>query len=77
MAEVVLQLSEEAVEFLHDQVEQGAAASPSELVERAVAHLRRGEAALAAEIDVGLDELEAGKGMEVGDVEAWLSTLGR
>lgn len=85
MAEVVLQLSEEAVEFLHDQVEAGAAGNPSELVEQAVATLQRRELLrqrklerLRAALDAGEEDLAAGRYVDLtaDELEDWFARRG-
>jgi len=75
-----VQIDERLEAFVDEQVRSGAFRDRSEVVSRALDDMRRDEAKLAslkAKVQEGLDELDAGLGIEVDDVERWLEGLGR
>lgn len=84
MAEFVLQLSEEAAAFVHDRVEAGAAATPSDVVEQAVEQLRQREVLrqrkldrLNAAIQDGEDAIADGAYEDVpfDQIKTWMEQL--
>lgn len=80
MSKVAIHLDARAEAFVDEMVRSGAYPSPSDVIIHALDEMRRSDvelAALKAKIQEGLDELEAGFGIEVEDVELWLEGLGR
>ncbi len=73
-------LSDPFEAFVDDKVRSGDFQDRTAVVERGLSMLRDDDAKLQRlrdAIDEGLDELEAGLGIEVTDVRAWLDGLGR
>ncbi|MDZ4363678.1 type II toxin-antitoxin system ParD family antitoxin [Brevundimonas sp.] len=80
MASVMISLSPPLDAFVDDKVRSGAFRDRSDVVERALGLMRDGEARLKALgdcVDEGLDELDAGLGIEIADAKSWLNDLGR
>ncbi|MGV3580649.1 type II toxin-antitoxin system ParD family antitoxin [Brevundimonas sp.] len=80
MANVAVSLSDPFASFVDEKVRSGEFQSHTEVVEQALSLLQSDEEKLKRlrdAIQVGLDDFEAGRYVEVDDVEAWLNTLGR
>lgn len=80
MASVAVTLSDPFASFVDEKVRSGEFQSRTEVVEQALSLLQTDEEKLKRlrdAIQEGLDDFDAGRFIEVDDVEAWLNTLGR
>lgn len=80
MSTVSIQLDERMEAFVDEKVRSGAFRDRSEVLIKALGDMRQSDTqltALKAKIQLGLDELDAGFGIPVDDVEQWLNGLGR
>ncbi|WAC59121.1 type II toxin-antitoxin system ParD family antitoxin [Brevundimonas sp. SL130] len=80
MSTVSIQLDERMEAFVDEKVRSGAFRDRSEVLIKALGDMKQSDAqltALKAKIQQGLDELDAGFGIQVDDVEQWLNGLGR
>lgn len=84
MATRNINLTDTLDQFVDRQIQEGDFQNASEVVRAGLrllkAQAEEEEARLAglrAAIQVGLDELDRGEGIEVTDVAGWLDTLGR
>lgn len=80
MTTFAVNLSEQLESFVDKKVGSGAFRDRSAVIESALADMQQHDTqltALKAKIQDGLDELNAGLGVEVEDIEAWLDGLGR
>ena len=80
MRTVSLHLDDRLEAFVDQKVRSGQFDDQAAVVRRALDEMQRQDAkleALKAQIQEGLDELDAGLGIEVDDIEAWLDGLGR
>ncbi|GAW40798.1 hypothetical protein SH203_01198 [Brevundimonas sp. SH203] len=80
MTTFAVHLSEQLESFVDMKVGSGAFRDRSAVIESALADMLQQDTrltALKAKIQDGLDELDAGLGIEVDDIEAWLDSLGR
>lgn len=80
MTSVAISLSEPFAAFVDEKVRSGDFQDRTKVVERALSLLQDDDEKaqrLRDAIDEGLDELEAGLGIEVPDVAVWLNSLGR
>lgn len=79
MANVAVSLSDPFAAFVDEKVRSGEFQSRTEVVEQALSLLQTDEEKLKQlndAIQLGLDDLEAGRYIEVDDVRAWIETLG-
>ncbi len=75
-----VELSEQLEAFVDRQVGSGAFSDRSAVIQSALSDMLQQDTqltALKSKIQEGLDELDAGLGIEVEDIEAWLNGLGR
>lgn len=80
MSSMTIRLSPPLDDYVEEKVRSGDFRDRTEVVERALAQMREDDARLERlreAINEGLDELDAGLGIEVTDVRAWLDGLGR
>ena len=80
MASNAIQLSEPFDHFVEEKVRSGDFKDRTQVIERALTLMQDDDGKLERlrdAINVGLDELDAGLGIEVTDVKAWLDGLGR
>ncbi|NBB66031.1 type II toxin-antitoxin system ParD family antitoxin [Pseudomonas sp. ODNR1LW] len=80
MATLAIELDARLEAFVDRKVGSGAFRDHSEVIQQALADMAQNDAQLdilKAKIQEGLDELEAGHGIEVYDIERWLDGLGR
>ena len=80
MASKAIKLSEPFEDFVDEKVRSGDFTDRTQVIEQALVLMRDDDGKLQRlqdAINVGLDELDAGLGIEVTDVKAWLSGLGR
>jgi putative addiction module CopG family antidote len=80
MTTFAVQLSEQLEAFVDKKVGSGAFRDRSAVIQSALSDMLQHDtqlAALKSKIQEGLDELDAGLGIEVEDIEAWLDGLGR
>lgn len=80
MANIAVPLSDPFAAFVDEKVRSGEFQTRTEVVEQALSLLQTDEEKLKRlrdAIQEGLDDFEAGRYIEVDDVEAWLNTLGR
>lgn len=80
MASMTISLPSALNDYLDQKVRSGDFQDRTEVVARALDRMREDDSRLdrlREAINEGLDELDAGLGIEVTDVRAWLDGLGR
>ncbi|MCC4293473.1 type II toxin-antitoxin system ParD family antitoxin [Brevundimonas aurantiaca] len=80
MTTFAVHLSEQLEAFVDEKVGSGAFSDRSAVIQSALSDMLQQETqltALKSKIQDGLDELDAGLGIEVENIEAWLDSLGR
>ena len=80
MASKSIRLSEPFDEFVDEKVRSGDFKDRTQVIERALVLMQDDDGKLRRlqdAINLGLDELDAGLGIEVTDLEAWMDGLGR
>lgn len=80
MSSMTISLSPPLDDYVEEKVRSGDFRDRTEVVERALKQMREDDVRLERlreAINEGLDELDAGLGIEVTDVRAWLDGLGR
>lgn len=80
MTTFAVHLSEPLEAFVDEKVGSGAFSDRSAVIQSALSDMLQQETqltALKSKIQDGLDELDAGLGIEVENIEAWLDSLGR
>ena len=80
MASKSIRLSEPFDEFVEEKVRSGDFKDRTQVIERALVIMQDDDGKLRRlqdAINLGLDELDAGLGIEVTDLEAWMDGLGR
>ena len=80
MTTFAVHLSEQLEAFVDEKVGSGAFSDRSAVIQSALSDMLQQETqltALKSKIQDGLDELDAGLGIEVENIEAWIDRLGR